>query len=416
MGDTISAAGGALSTVAVPLLALETLHAGGAAVGAVRAAQTLPFLLFAIPIGLLADRVSRRRLLLAADAVRFPLVGMIALLGAALTVNALIALVFAVGVGTVAYEVAYLSVLPDLVDGPAELPPANRAVETAHAGASLLGPAAGGVLIAALSPAGVVACDAVSFAVGAILTAVNRWEHRPANPALEPAPEPAREPPAVPAEGLVSADSAAGRPLARSALSAGWVWLWRDPVVRPMTLYLAANNVAAQAFQTALLLFVAHTLGLPATAVGFAIAAMGGGFLAGAALSPAAARRAGTGRVIIAASLVGALGIATVAAAPPAAGFWPVLLGAALAGAGPGMINLHSISVRQAITPPTLLGRVNAVVKTISYGATTVGALTGGVAATAFGPRAVIAAAACASAAATLFPALSAIRTLGTPR
>jgi len=92
--------------------------------------------------------------------------------------------------------------------------------------------------------------------------------------------------------------------------------------------------------------------------------------------------------VIITASLVGALGIATVAAAPPAAGFAVVLLGAALSGAGPGMLNLHSISIRQAITPPTLLGRVNAVVKTISYGATTAGALTGGVAATAVGPRA----------------------------
>lgn len=86
-GDTISAAGSALSAVAVPLLAIQTLHASDAAVGVLRAAQTLPFLLLAVPIGLLADRVSRRRLLLAADAVRFPLVAAIALTGAGLSLS-----------------------------------------------------------------------------------------------------------------------------------------------------------------------------------------------------------------------------------------------------------------------------------------------------------------------------------------
>jgi MFS family permease len=481
-GDTISAAGGALSTVAVPLLAVQTLDASDTALGVVRAAQTLPFLLLAVPIGLLADRVSRRRLLLTADAVRFPLAGVIAVLGAALTVGGLVALVFAIGVCTVAYEVAYLSVLPDLVDGPAELPPANRAVETAHAGASLLGPGVGGALVAALAPAGVVALDAVSFAVGATLTMVNRWERTPPDtgsprpaapvrgapgpPARRPAPGPAPRPaagsePAAsrPAAGVSGPDDlgsmwppgarpAAGVPdlsdpgatwpsapdpagpgptpgdptapatgelrtarrRAGPALAAGWVWLWGDPFVRPMTLYLAANNVATQAFQTALLLFVLHTLGLSAAAVGFAVAASGGGFLAGAAVSPAAARRLGAGRVITAAALLGALGIATVATAPDEGGFAVVLLGAALSGAGPGMLNLHSISIRQAITPPTVLGRVNAVVKTISYGATTLGALIGGVAAGAFGPRAVIAAAAVASVAAALILATSLVR------
>jgi MFS family permease len=375
-GDTISAAGGALSTVAIPLLALGTMHATDTGVGVLRAAQTLPFLLLAMPIGLLADRISRRRLLLAADAVRFPLVGLVAVAGPALGLPALIALVFLVGIGTVAYEVAYLSVLPELVDGPADLPAANRAVETAHASAGLLGPAAGGALVAALSAAGVVALDAVSFGVGAALTTINRW------------PPPRR--------------------VSRQAASGGWTWLWRDRFVRPMTWYLAVNNLAAQGFQTALLLFVIGPLHRSPAAVGFVLAASGAGFLAGAAVSPAAARRFGTGRVIIGASLLGALGIAIVAAG----GLGLVLAGSVVAGAGPGMLNLHSIAVRQAITPPALLGRVNAVVKTISYGASTLGALLGGVAAGAWTPRTAIVAAAIVSATATVFPAASAVRQL----
>lgn len=378
-GDTISAAGGALSSVAVPLLAISTLHASGTEVGLVRAAQTVPFLLLAVPVGWLVDRVSRRGLLFTADAVRVPLVAAIAVAGV-LSVPVLIALVLAAGVFTVVYEVTYLSVVPQLVDGPGELPAANRAVETAHASASLIGPGVGGVLVGALTAPGVIVLDAVSFAVGATVTALNRWPSH-------------RTPDRKPAAGV----------------GAGWTWLRGDPFVRPMTLYLAANNVAVQAFQTAVLLFVVRTLHLPAYAVGLAIAAAGGGFLIGAFASPVAAARWGIGRVAIAAAVAGASGIAVVATA---GGLAVVLIGGFLSGAGPGLFNLHSIAVRQARTPPGLLGRVNAVVKTVSYGATSAGALAGGAAAAVWGPRPVIVAAAIGSALAAGVLVTSAVRSL----
>ena len=437
-GDTISAAGGALSAVAVPLLAIGTLHASDTFVGVLRAAQTLPFLLLAVPIGLLADRVSRRRLLLAADAVRFPLTAVIALAGASLPLGGLVTLVFTIGIATIAYEVAYLSVLPELVATPAHLPAANRAVESAHAGAILLGPAVGGALVAALSAPAVIALDALSFAVGAALTALNRWDrhpHQPPPPTMSPdGAAPARSAGGAGAGGVAAGGAVAGGAVAgggaaggaaaggvaaggaaagERALTAGWNWLRRDRYVRPLTLYLAANNVGAQAFQTALLLFVVRVLDRGAAAVGLAVAATGGGFLLGALVSPGAAGRLGTGRVVIAASLIGASGIGAVAIA---GGLPPVLLGSALAGAGSGLFNLHSIAIRQTVTPPRLLGRVNAVVKTISYGSATTGAFAGGVTAAAFGARAVIAASALVSAAATVCLLTPAIRTLtGTP-
>lgn len=385
-GDTISAAGGALSSVAVPLLALQTLHASPAAVGLVRTAQTVPFLLLAIGVGWLVDRVSRRALLVIADAVRAPLVAAVAALAATgrLGLPALIVLVFAAGVLTVVYEVTYLSVVPALVDGPAELPAANRAVEAAHASASLLGPGAGGALVGLLTAPGVIALDALSFTAGALLTAVNRW-------------------PAAP-RATDSRASGSG-----PGLGAGWAWVRRDAYVRPMTLYLAANNVAVQAFQTAVLLFAVRTLHLPAYAVGLAVAASGAGFLLGAVTSPAAAARWGVGRVVTAAATAGATGIAVVALA---GGLPLILAGSVLAGAGPGLFNLHSIAVRQARTPSDRLGRVNAVVKTVSYGATSAGALLGGALAALWGPRPVIATAAASSAAAAVILLTSAVRTL----
>jgi MFS family permease len=154
----------------VPILAYSVLHASPGELGMIKAAQTLRFLIFAIPIGEYADKLPRRRILLAADAARFPLIAAIALLGAALPVPAL---VFLVGIGTVAYEVAYLSALPELIDGPCELPAANRAVETAHAAASLLGLAAAAALLAVVAPRTAIGIDAATFAVGALLTTVN---------------------------------------------------------------------------------------------------------------------------------------------------------------------------------------------------------------------------------------------------
>ena len=240
-GDTISAVGSALSLVAVPLLAVESLNASGAEVGLVRSAQTLPFLLLALPVGWLADRMSRRRLMLIADAVR--------------------------------------------------------------------------------------------------------------------------------------------------------------------AVYLAVNSLAAQAFQTALLLLVTRSLDRSAAAFGFTVAAFGAGFLLGAAISPDAARRFGTGPFVIAAAMIGAAGIAMVAVS---ASFALIIAGTAISGAGPGMFNLHSIAVRQRLTPTALLGRVNALVKTISYGASTLGALAGGLAE----PRIVIAAAAGVSAVAAALLAGSPVRRL----
>ena len=372
--------GSALSVVAVPLLAVETIHASGAGVGLVRSVQTLPFLLLAMPIGWLADRTSRRRLMLIADAVRAGLVAAVALtaLLGGLTMAGLVLLAGAAGVFTVMYEVAYLSALPALIDDAGDLPRANRAVETAHASASLAGPGAGGVLVGVLTAAGVLVLDALSFVAGAVLTAVNRW------------PDPSADRP--------------GEPV-RVRFTAGWTWLRHDPTVRALTAYLAVNNLAAQAFQTALLLLVTKSLGLPAAAYGFTVAAYGGGFLLGAAVSPAAARRFGTGPVVIAAALTGAAGIAVVATSGVLA---LIIVGAAIAGAGPGMFNLHSIAVRQRLTPTALLGRVNALVKTVSYGASTLGALAGGLAE----PRLVIAAAAGLSAVAAALLARSVVRHL----
>ena len=106
------------------------------------------------------------------------------------------------------------------------------------------------------------------------------------------------------------------------------------------------------------------------------MAAIGVGFLTGAAISPLVGVRLGLGPVLLGASVVGAVGIGVVALAQ--SGVVLPAVGAALFGAGGGLFNLQSIAIRQAVTPAPLLGRVTGVVKVASYSAIALGAFLGG--------------------------------------
>jgi MFS family permease len=133
-----------IGLAATPILAVVVLGAGEGATGALQTAQTLPFLLMSIPAGVLADRMSRARLMASAETLR--VVSLIAVLALvlfdALSVPLLTLLGFVGACGTVAYGVA----APALVQ-PAALPVANGQIELARTSAFAAGPALGGALV-----------------------------------------------------------------------------------------------------------------------------------------------------------------------------------------------------------------------------------------------------------------------------
>ncbi|HEY0886768.1 MAG TPA: MFS transporter, partial [Ramlibacter sp.] len=138
-----------LSLAAVPLVAVLALGAGPGEIGALAAVQTLPFLLLAIPLGLLADRVSRRRLMVAAEGLRaLSLLAMLAMvLTGRLSIAWLAVLGFAGAVGTVGFSVAAPALVPSLVPGRL-LGMANGRLELARSAAFAAGPALAGALVA----------------------------------------------------------------------------------------------------------------------------------------------------------------------------------------------------------------------------------------------------------------------------
>jgi MFS family permease len=137
-----------IALAAAPIVAVLLLGVGEGQTGLLQTALTLPFILFAIPAGLLADRISRRWLMAGAEALRAAaLLGILTLIWLELVTLPLLALLGFIAVcGTVAYSVAAPALVPSLVS-PQLLPAANARIELARTIAFASGPALGGVLV-----------------------------------------------------------------------------------------------------------------------------------------------------------------------------------------------------------------------------------------------------------------------------
>src|ERR1700682_635521 len=172
-----------IALAAAPIVAVLLLGVGEGQTGLLQTALTLPFILFAIPAGLLADRISRRWLMAGSEALRAAaLAGILVLIWLGLLTLPLLALFGFVAVcGTVAYSVAAPALVPSLVS-PQLLPPANARIELARTVAFASGPALGGVLWG-WRGAGPVFGFAAPLSVSAVVLLSGIYE-----PAREPAP------------------------------------------------------------------------------------------------------------------------------------------------------------------------------------------------------------------------------------
>ncbi|MDP2034842.1 MAG: MFS transporter [Polaromonas sp.] len=340
-----------LSLAAVPIVAVLLLDAGPGDIGLLAAAQTLPFLLLAMPLGLLADRGSRRRMMAAAEALRaLSLLTLLALLVVGEPSIALLALLGFVGAaGTVGFSVAAPALLPSLVPRQA-LARANGRLELARSAAFAGGPALGGALVAwAGAPAAFVLAAMLSVAALALLLQLTE----PARPA-----------------------AATRHPLLE--LRDGAQLVWRHELLRPILLTAVAWNLSWFVLQAAYVPYALRLLGLSAAAVGLTLACYGVGMIAGALLAPRIVATLPFGRAIQlgpAFSVLAALTMVVTLVLPSG-----LLAGLAffLFGAGPIIWTITSTTLRQTVTPGALLGRVSAIFLTANTGARPVGAALGG--------------------------------------
>jgi MFS family permease len=183
-GETVSEMGSQVSLLAIPLLAVRTLHATPFEMGLLTAASTAAFLVVGLPAGVWVDRMRRRRVMIGADLGRMLALGSVPVAYAVggLTLAQLFVVTLASGILTVFFDVAYQSYLPALV-GREHLVEGNAKLTGSAQVAAVAGPSVAGGLVQAIGSSAAVAVDSVSFlASAAAAAAIRTPEPKPVAP------------------------------------------------------------------------------------------------------------------------------------------------------------------------------------------------------------------------------------------
>lgn len=364
--STISAFGTSVTTVAVQVLVVVSLHAGATGVGLVSAARWLPYLLFGLVAGVLVDRLRRRPLLMGTDLLRgllLVLIPVLALTGR-LSLGGLMAVLSAFGLLSLLNDAAHQSFLPSLVPAPL-ITSANARLDQGDAVAGTSGPALAGGLVALLTAPLAVLVDAASYVASAALLA--------RVPAVEPPSRP------LSLRGVGSE--------AREGLR----WVYRHRTLAPFAVATHGWFVCSSVGSAVLPAFALLTLHLGALGYGVVLAAGGVGALIGALLSTRLGERIGVGPVVVGCIAVTAVAWAAMALSPGSTVGW-LVFGAAqlLLGLGMGAQNPIEMGYRQTVTPDHLQGRTNATMRSINRAMVVVGAPLGGLLGDAIGFRPVL--------------------------
>ncbi|MFL5919140.1 MAG: MFS transporter [Gaiellaceae bacterium] len=361
--ETVSQFGTQFTQLALPLVAIDVLHVSAFQVAALVTVEFLPFLLVTLPAGVWVDRLRRRPILVLGDLSRAVLLGSIpvAYWLDALTIWQLYAVGFVVGIATVFFDVAYQSYLPSIVER-TQLIDGNAKLEISRATAQLGGPGLAGILINAFKAPAAVAIDAVSYLGSALFIFSIRKSEQP----------PAR-------------DNVEGTRM-RDELREGLRYVFRHPFLKNIAACTALFNLFGSLGFAVLLVFARRDLGMSPLAIGLAFTLSNIGPLIAAFNANRISARFGVGRTIIAAAILAGPAFLLVPFAPEGNAALFLLVPAFVIGGSANVIyNVTQISLRQAITPARMQGRMNSVMRFIVWGTIPLGTFLGGVLASEIG-------------------------------
>lgn len=340
--------------LALDTITLAATQAGASPrfVGFLVAAQSAAWLLVSLPAGVLADRIAPRSLILTGGGLI--LAGSLAgaaLLGAGHIGWALALSTFVAAAGPVVVALSIFVLLPRLVPV-AGLPRANGRLELGRACLSLASPLIAGWAVAhGVGSLGLGICAAAGLV---LLLAASRL--------------PADRPAAPPRQAL------------HRAIAEGGAFVIRHPYLRPIALCAIAWNLAFFAFMGLFAPYAARTLLMSPETIGLASSVYGAGLVFGALSGPMLIARLPIGALLVFGPASSLLGAGLLALAPAGLGAPALAIAFFLFGFGPILWFITQTSLRQAVTPQALLGRVSATLTTAMYGMRPLGALAGGLA------------------------------------
>jgi MFS family permease len=364
-GQSVSLLGDQVFLLALPLTAVQVLHASTIQVAILAATARAPFLVIGLPAGVWVTCLGLRRSMLSADIARGLAVVSIPVAAAfgGLTFGQLVVVAAVAGIGTVFFQVAYQSYSPGLIRDDRQLHAANTRLSFSESTALLAGPGLAGTVISITGAARALLTDFGSYLASVLTLALIRHREAPAG---------------------IRADR---RPFC-AEIGDGLRFVARQPVLRPIMVCGALYNFGVAMYDTLLVLFAVRQLHLQPWNLGLALALGGTGFPLGSLLARRLSAKFGLGLSLLLAGIPSVVGLAVGASA---FGSWSVPLLAAgtfINGLGQGTFAVNALTIRHLITPPHLVARATAVHRFVTWGVVPAGSAIAGLAGTSLGLRA----------------------------
>lgn len=347
-GQVISVLGTSFSTFAVPLLIFKLTHSA-VNLALTMAAAFLPYLLFGLIIGAWVDRLDRKRLMVVVDVGMALATGSIPFMAASghLSVGWIYGAIFVNQTLFIFFSSAEFAAIPSLV-GSDDLVTANGRIQASYFAATVIGPLLAGAAVAFMPIAALLLVDAVSYLVSAVALLLVRQSFNAG---------PKRAPSKI-----------------RQDVAEGLRYVLGHPVLRNISAMMALVNFVAITANAQLVLFAKERLHATNSELGLLYAAGGAGIVVFSLLAGRLRRRWSFSRVALGSLMLE--GVITVAfAATP--WFWLALPIWFLGGVA-GLFNINTSSLRQAIVPNHMLGRVMSIASVLAWSAIPLGSLAGG--------------------------------------
>jgi MFS family permease len=372
-GQTVSEMGSAVTSLALPLVAIVALRATVAEAAFLSGVGRLPFLLFALPAGVFVDRFSVKGVMITSNILRMLAISWIPVghyIGV-LSISQVFMVAFIMGMFTVSFDVAYQSYVPTLID-PRQFVDGNGKLGASSSLASIVGPSLCVGLVSLIGITEAMLADALSYVVSiASLLSIKSSACRKTDSGDS-------------ADGN-GHDANAGRKFKARTISgllngvtAGLRFVFSDSIMRKIVICTSMGNVFFSMAISVEFIYLVRVLHVSPAETGLVVAISSIGGLIGGIGAGRLSRLIGSARVIYVAPLCfGSLGFLV----PLAAQGWRVcFFVAGWFGLSFCVVtyNVAQLSYRQAICPRELLGRMNAALRWLAWGLSPLGAVLGG--------------------------------------
>ena len=350
-GQTISNLGSSFTQWAVPLLVYQLTHSA-VSLGIATAATWLPFLLFGLPIGAWMDRIDRKKAMITLDWINVVVIMSIPIVAELghLTVWWIYGVTFIQSTIFIAFSAGEFAAIPSLV-GTDDLVTANGRIQATYAAAQVMGPLLAGASLSLLPLTWVMAFDAASFGVSAILLSMIRSSFN------------------------VTSEEPKEATTIMHDIREGLRYVLSHPVLRNISVMMALINFVGATTYAQLVLFADERLDAGEAKVGILFAAGSAGVVVTGLLAGRLRKRFSFTALAMTSLML--MGLAEIVFSGMRWFWFALPVWAAAQGLGI-LFNINTGSLRQAIVPNHLLSRVLSIASVLAWSAIPAGALVGG--------------------------------------